>query len=351
MVATTAKVVQVSDDAKVSWNTLPGGTGEFNDNADQIDDTIFGHTFVSNEAGLITFTTNANALYKGFAGYVAKILRPGTPVISDGEAMSLVSGKTYDIDASTKTVWDRSDPVVVYDNAIDVTATEVESIDYLFGRVTFKSSYTVNTPVTVDISHFPMVQLGKGRSFTLTQTAAPIDTTDFETAQGNTGYKTFLPGLRTVALELGGVYDVTSGLRADLIARTELIIEINPDGNGLSVARGFFRAATEAQSGNVGDLEVESTTFVLNVPDDPLLFLPFTWLHDPLTTLSQAIQITLTAWIDQVLIHARYLYDGVNGNEGAVMVADVSLTGGLEVMNEYAANFQGSDVPTIVGTG
>jgi len=87
MVATVAKVVQVSDDAEVTWYTLPGGTGEFNDNSNQIEDTIFGQTFQSNESGLLSATANANALYKGFAGYVAKILRPGTPVIADGEAM------------------------------------------------------------------------------------------------------------------------------------------------------------------------------------------------------------------------------------------------------------------------
>ncbi len=350
MVATTAKVVQVSDDAETTWYTLPGGTGEFNDNADQIDDTIFGSTFSSNEAGLITFTANANALYKGFAGYVAKILRPGTPTIADGEACTLESGKIYQIDAVAKRIWDRSDTVVVYDAAVDHTA-DVEWIDYLFGRIKFLDAYSPGGAITVDVTYFPMIQLGKGRSFTLTQTANPIDTTDFETAQGNTGYKTFVPGLRTVALELGGVYDVSSGLRADLVARTELIIEINPDGNSLSVARGFFRAATESQSGNVGDLEVESTTFVLNVPDDPLLLLPFNWVHAPATTLSTAIQVILTAWIDQVLIDVQYLYDGVNGQKGVIMVADVSLTGGLEVMNEFAANFQGSDVPTPVGTG
>lgn len=350
MVATTAKVVQVSDDAEATWYTLPGATGEFNDNADQIDDTIFGHTFQSNEAGLITFTANANALYKGFAGYVAKILRPGTPTIADGEACTLETGKIYQIDATTKRIWDRTDTVVVYDNAVDETAN-IEWIDYLWGRVKFLDAYTVTGPVTVDITYFPMTQLGKGRSFTLTQTANPIDTTDFETAQGNGGYKTFLPGLRTVALELGGVYDVASGLRADLAARNELVIEINPDGNSLSVARGFFRTATEGQSGNVGDLEVESTTFVLNVPQEPLLYLPFNWVHDATTTLSTAIQVILTAWIDQTIIDVNYLYDGTNGNKGDIMVADVSLTGGLEVMNEFAANFQGTGAPSVVGTG
>lgn len=351
MVATTAKVVQTSDDAEVSWFTLPGGTGVWNDNAGAIDDTIFGHTFSSQEAGLIRWTANANALYKGFAGYVAKLLKPsGAATVGDGEAFTLESGKIYKIDTAAREIWDRTDTVVVYDNAVDHTV-DVEWIDYLFGRVKFLDAYSVIGPVTADISYFTMAQLGKGRTFTLTQTANPIDTTDFGVAQGNGGYMTFLPGLRTVALEIGGVYDVTEALRADLRARNEIIVEINPDGAGLSVARGFFRPLAVSQSGDVGALEEDSTTFSLNVPADDLLFLPFNWVHDPTTTLSTAIQQILTAFIDQTVIDVRYLYDGTNGQKGDAMVADVSLTGGLEVMNEFAANFQGSGVPVDVGTG
>lgn len=87
MVATTAKEVQVSDDSGANWYILPGGSGEFNDNADMLDDTIFGHTFQSNQPGLLGWAANANALYKGFAGYVAKILQPGVAVVADGEAL------------------------------------------------------------------------------------------------------------------------------------------------------------------------------------------------------------------------------------------------------------------------
>jgi hypothetical protein len=350
MVATTAKLVQVSDDSGSNWFTLPGGAGEFNDNAEQLDDTIFGHTFSSNQPGLLGWAANANALYKGFAGYVAKILQPGTPTVSDGEAMELESGKIFKTTDTAKNVWDRTDTVVVYDNAVDETAN-IEWIDYLFGRVKFLDSYTVNTPVTADITYFPMAQLGRGRSFTLTQTAAVVDETDFEVAQGNDGYRTVTPGLRTVALELGGVYDVASGLRALLRARTEVIIEVNPDGNSLSVGRGFFKPATESQSGNVGDLEVETATFVQFVPDEALMLTPFNWIHDAATTLSRAIQIILQSWIDQTIIDVQYLYDGTNGQTGTCMVADVSLTGGLEVMNEFAANFAGDDAPSDVGTG
>jgi len=93
MVATVAKVVQVSDDSGANYFTLPGGTGEFNDNAEQLDDTIFGHTFQSNQPGLLGWAANANALYKGFAGYVAKILQPGVTAGVTTAALWLLAGE------------------------------------------------------------------------------------------------------------------------------------------------------------------------------------------------------------------------------------------------------------------
>jgi hypothetical protein len=353
MVATTAKVVQVSSDGGSNYFTLPGGTGEFNDDAGAIDDTIFGAVYSSFQPGLLGFSANANALYKGFAGYVAKILQPGAPTAFTTEACTLVTGKIFKIDDITKNVWDRATPVVVFDNAIDHTV-DVLNIDYLFGRVEFKTAYSVTEPITVTGESFPMTQLGKGRTFTLTQTAAVVDDTDFASAQVGSGYRSVLPGLKSVALELGGVYDVTEGLRALLQARSETIIEINPDGAGLSNARGFFKPATEAQSGNVGDLEDETTTFTLFVPDEALMLTPFNWIHDNAvdpTTLSQAVRIILQSWLDGTIIDVNYLYDGVNGQTGKVIVTDVSLTGGLEVMNEFAATFMGDENPSVVGTG
>ncbi len=349
---TTAKLVRVSDDAQTSWETLPGGTGEWNDDADQITDTIFGQTFESNEVGLITWTANANALYKGFAGYVAKLKLPGTPTAVTDESMTLVAGKTFRIDDATKEVWDRSVAIIVLDNAVDHTA-DVESIDYLFGQVTFLTAYSVTEPITVDVTYLPMATIAKASSFTLTQTAAPIDESDFDTAQANGGYRVFQPGLRTISLDIGGFYDSTNDFFTVIKDRNELVIEINPDGSGLSMARGFFKMVTRAQSGDVGALEEESLTFALNVPEGgppgiTNIAFVFNWDHDALTTLSESIKICLQSFIDQTLIDVSYAPEGLGqlGYDGKVMVADVSLSSGLDAMNEFTANFQGSGAPT-----
>lgn len=346
-----AKLVQVSDDAGANWYTLPGASGQINREGGNIDDTIFGQTFQSNQPGLLQASVAANAYYKGFAGYVADIKQPGATTVMTDESMTLVSGKTYAIDAAAKQIFDRAVAIVVDDNAVPVAAADILNINYLHGEVTFVASYTPTGSITISGSYFPTVSLGKARGFTLTQTADAIETTDYPTAKANGGYRTWTPGLRTVALDLSGVYDTSDNLKTALEGRTELIIEINPDGNGLSVARGFFKVNTEGQSGDVGALEEVTDNLSLFVPveeSNPSVETPFEWRHDAATTLSQAIQIILNAWQSEVLLDVQYLFDGTNGDKGDAVVTDVSMSSGLDAMNEFSASFMVTGALTAV---
>lgn len=336
-----AKRVRLSDDDGSTWSTLPGNTASISNEAGEIDDTIFGQNFASTQTGLIGWTVSANGLYKGFAGYVAKLLKIGMATSMTGEATTLVSGKTYQITATTKRIWDRSS-IVVKDNAVTVDAADIESIDYLFGRVTFASGYTVTSPVTIDGNYYPTAVVGCANQFTLTQTANANDNTCMDTAQANSGHRTFEYGLKTVQLELTGIYKVANGWRDLLVNRTELIIEINPDGNSKSVARGFFKVVNEDQSGDVGAIEQESATFNLAVPDDDLLETPFKWVFANDSTLNTSLQIAINAWQANTTIDIAYLPDGSTGIQGDCVVTDVTLSGGLEVMNEFTVNVQGS---------
>lgn len=346
---TVAKVVQVSDDDGATWLTLPGGSGSYNHEGSQIEDTIFGQLYQSNEPGLISWGVEANAIYKGFAGYKCTLKqKSGASIVMTTEAMTLVSGKTYKITNAAKNVWDRLAAFIVYDNGVDHTA-DVESFDFLFGQITFKSSYTVTGPVTVTGKYFTTAAFGNAMTFNLTQTAEAIETTDFATAQGNSGHRTYIPGLKTVSLDMTGFYDVDAGLRAALVARSELLIEINPDGAGKSVMRGFFKVSGDSQSGDVGALEEESVTMVLNVPSSD--YAPISWKHASDTTLHESVRIILDSWQNGTIIDVQYLYDGTNGGKGDAIVTDVSLSGGLDVMNEFQANFQGTGGKVTVGTG
>lgn len=344
-----AKKIDVSDDNGVTWYTLPGGTGEYTEEADAVTDTIFGNTYESSEVGLISWSVSANAYYKGFAGYFAKVLKPGTSTAATNEATTLVSGKTYQITNASRRVMDRSQTITVYDNGVAVADSDIDSFDYLFGKVTFAASYTVTGPVTITYNYFPMVSVGTASSFTLTQTANMIDTTDFATAQSNSGFRTFQPGLRTVSVDLSGFFNASNAFKSALEARSEVVIEINPDGSGNSLARGFFKPSNWGQSGDVGALEEETITYSLNIPDDAKLAQGFSWEHSASTTLSTAVQKILNAWLtESTSLQVRYLYDGTSGYSGVGIVSDVSLEGSLDGMNVFTANFQGSGQPTTI---
>ena len=334
-----AKTIKVSDDGGSTYYTLPGNTGEFSDQLGVVDDTIFGQTFRSQQPNIINWSVNANALYKGFAGYMVDIKKSGSTTAFTTEACTLVSGKTYKITNAAKNVWDRLVAVTVFDNAVDHTA-DVASIDYLFGQVTFDSSYTPTGPITVTGSYLPMANLAKYQTFTLTQSMDAINDSDIPALQANQGHATFSHGLRTVSLEVAGVYAASNGYRADLISRAELVIEINPDGGGKTVARGFFRPSTRAQQGNVGALEEETANFVLTVPEGD--FAPFRWDFASNTDVSVAVRKCLEAFQNETKLDIQYLPNGTTGLEGEALVTDFSLSGGMEAMNEFAVTLQGT---------
>ena len=336
-----AKRIRLSDDAGSNWWTLPGNSGEFNAEANQINDTTFGKTFESNQPGLIAGMVSANALHKGFSGYVATLKKGGTPTAMTGEATTLVSGKTYKITAGTKQVISYASAITVLDNAVDHTA-DVESIDYLAGTVTFKSAYTVTGPVTITGSYIPMTTIAKCKGYNLTQNAGEIDTTDFETAQANSGHRTYDPGLRRVALELTGIYAAANGWQAALDGRSLIYVEIGPDGVPANTCfRGFFKPSRRAQQGNVGELEEETINLGLWVPDSDLVLLPFQWYWGSGSVMNQAIRKSLTAWQNETKIGVRYLPDGATGFQClSAIVTEASLQNSVDGMNEFRMSYR-----------
>jgi len=352
-----AKKLQVSSDSGVTYYDLPGNSASFDSDTSELEDTIFGQTYKSTDVGIISWSMSADSFYKGYAGYKASIKKVGSGTATVGEACTQIgTTQTWQINATTKRIWDRASTVTVKDNAIDHTA-DVASIDFLFGKVTFNSTYTVTGPVTVDVTYFPTAALAKANSYTLTMTADQIDTSDFDTATNNGGYATFDPGLRTVSLELSGIMSVsTTNFRTELASRNEFLIEINPDGVTKSIARGYFKLASGGQSGDVGALEEESLTFNLIVPTQatgPALATPFGWEHTA-TTMSTAMQKVLDAWLNETKLKARYLPSGAinqtpkDGIEGTVMVAETSLSGDMSNVNTFSVSLQGDGAYTVV---
>lgn len=343
-----AKRVRISDDNGSNWYTLPGSSGELSHDTGEIDDTIFGYNYKSSEVGLIKWGVSSDALYKGFAGYVADVKKVGTTTAFTAEAVTAEGGNIYAIASASKSVWDRATTVVVKDGVTNIAA-QIEWIDYLFGRVKLLSTYTVVGTITFGGNYFPMASIGKANGFSLTQTADAVQNTTFDLAQANGGFHTFQEGLKTVALELSGIFDETNGFVDAIADRLEVIVEINPDGQARSIARGFFRFATQNQSGDVGALEEEKVTLRLNVPDLATNYLPFEWRHTNTSTLNTAVKKLLSAWEAGTVIDVQYLPDGTTGKRGDCIVTELTLSGGLEEMNKFSVGLQGTgsitDVP------
>ncbi len=347
-----AKLISISDDAKVTWENLPGSQGAFSSEAEAVDDTILGQTYGSTDIGLVGWSVSSDGIFKGFSGYLAEIKKVGASSTFTAESMTLVTGKTYQIDDAAKEIWDRGEGTFdILDAASPVAAVDILNVDYLFGRVTFVAGYSVTAPVTVTGASFPTAAIGKANTYSMTMTAEAIDETDFTTAQGNSGTKIFKPGLRSVAIELGGIFDSTENAKDDLKNRLEVIIEVDPAGDGSSIARGFFKLVTTGQSGAVGALEEETLNFALTVPDEttnPIIEFPFSWQHTA-TTLNLAIQFALTSWLDELNTYdVRYLPTGeegaspLDGIEGDMIVTDISLSGGLNNMNVFQIELMGT---------
>ena len=346
-----AKVISISAD-DTTYYTLPGSTGDMQNQADNLEDTVFGSSYKSIQPGVINWQVTANAFYKGYPGYVCNIKKPSTSTTMTAEACTLVSGKTYQITAAGHRITDRSQSLIVYDNGVDHTA-DVLSYDYLYGKVTFKSAYTVTGPVTVTGKYIPTVSLGKYTNFTLTQSVSPIKANDLPTLAANGGLAIFQTGgLREVALQLPAIYAATDGWNTNLIARAEYILEINPDGLGSSgsLARGFFKLMEDKRSGAVGALEEEMINFHLVVPLSVSSQLPvaspFAWQHSGSTPIPTAVKILLDAFEQETLVYVKYLGDGTNGYKGQAVVANMSLTGGENSINTFSVTLQGSGALT-----
>ena len=333
-----AKRIRVSVDNGTTWRTLPGSTGEKRTEMQAVNDTIFGQDWQSENPSIGQIQITANGFFKGVAGYSATIKKGGTPTAMTGEAMALVSGKTYQITSAIKRVLDLGAAITVLDGATNVTA-QVQSIDYLNGMVTFKSTYTVVGAITMNGSYVPLATLAKARGFSVTQTAAEIDTTTLEVAQTNGGFRTFDPGLRTVGLEVQGIYDATSDFITALNSRSTLYIDISPNGNANTMFRGFFKPTGHQQAGDVGALETATMNMTLFVPNTDVLQAPFRWYFNT-SPLSQALQDVLNAWQNGTKIDVQYLPNGTDGTAHDAIITECSLSDNFDGQNEFRFTFR-----------
>lgn len=202
----------------------------------------------------------------GRAAYATVVERVGTSTAFSGETMSATSvTNQYQIDDTAKRVWDRGATFTFFEDSVDVTA-DVDTIDYVFGKVTFKSSKTGD--ITVDGQYLPRQAIAGANSYSLDHEGDILDDTEFNPTGG---YRTKMYGLRDVQVSVERWYPLNKHYHDALTAGDILVVSIQPGGANSATgeyARGFFRLDTAELSGDVSALEQESLSFMLdNDPD------------------------------------------------------------------------------------
>lgn len=346
--ASNAKVVRVRKAGSGdSFALIPGNTADFSVELGSADDTIFGASYTSTQTTLGSWEISSNALYRGFAGYNSVIKKTASPTPISNKPMSVEDGNTYIINDISLTPWDWNEDIIVSDDEGPISSDEIKAIDPLFGRVTFVDGFTPDGNVTVDAVVLGLVPFGKAMSFDLSQTCDTTETTSFEVAQANGGYSTHRPTLREVSLSLSAFYRSDAEFLALLDSREKFVVEINPDGEGKSIARGVFRIQNESNSGDVGGDEETSVEFVLAVPEG---FVPFSWYHDSTTTMPVGLRRILDAYVNQDNLDVEYLPEGVGnlGKGGEVVLTDASISSSVDGIVEASFSAMGTGVFTVL---
>lgn len=198
------------------------------------------------------------------AGKNYRLLAGGSPVAFGPESMTLVSGKTYKITDSDKDIWRSPErPVVwndfgtktwndfpfetwknqypwlkIYDNGTTfsdrVDPANIESIDYLNGRITFVSGYTPAGTIYAEGEYIPVTQCASIATVELNKSINLTETTTFKNAKDDNDAtlkesvrKT--KGLRTANGTLGGFYNPSDNFDSIYVNAMFLYLRLYPD--------------------------------------------------------------------------------------------------------------------------
>lgn len=336
----SAKIIQVSED-DVTYYTLPGSTGEISVEAAEVSNSIFGQEYESSIGSLFSYSFSANAWLRKTPGFNATIKSASTATaIATPEAMTLVSGKTYKITDATKNFWDATSTFTFADNAVALTGADIESIDYMFGTVTLAAAYTVTGPITATVgSFFTLAAIGCANS---------VDLSQGTNTQGNTcfnpvgGYAENVAGTKTVSMSLSGLYRTANDFFGLLESRVDNMIEIDWEGDGLTLTRGIFRATTYSQSGDQSAGQDDySIDFGLSTPED---IVPFDWYFAPTSNAPAGLKAIINSWIEQKPLYFKYYPKGADaeGYSGSVIVDDASMSVSVEAIGELSLSGTGT---------
>lgn len=229
-------------------------------------------------------------------GFRATIKRGGTPTAFTEAQMNRIAETTHttamslfkmsNTTAVDRTIFDRNTALSFKDTtATTISSTEIDTIDYLFGKVRLKTT-AHTTSILVTGSYIPTVDVVGANTFNLQLGGDILDDTDFS----STGIRSRILGLRDVALTLGRWEHTTDQFWNDLLLKTSTgttvaVVEIRPSDGSSSISRGWFVVEANNLSGSVNDLEAAEISMQIDGDPSTRDNKSFTW-SDGLTSTS-----------------------------------------------------------------
>lgn len=192
-------------------------------------------------------------------GYRTTFKLAGTPVQENNMAMSTYStvARTFRVTNSAKCIISRDASFQFKGNGTNITTAKISSFNWLFGTVTFTSAPA--TPVTVSATYVPVTAVAGAHKYDLSVTRELLEDTDYT----STGWRTRTPGLIDIRLTVSRFHkaDLTF---YDVFRNAEsVVVEINHGGQN-TLARGWFIAESNSPNGDVGGLENDDLTLMID---------------------------------------------------------------------------------------
>jgi len=332
------KKVQISSD-NITFYDIPAENSSLN-----LSDTLQENTDLTNTSGfksriygLKDFNISADGNYKPDTTYQFDIKRGGTPTAFTGEAFSNTVGDSFQIDDTSKQIFDRSASFTFFDNGVEIDSAQILSIDYLTGTVTFSSP--IVGPVTGDGTFIPVSTQDCITTGSIDMSVELEEDTCIET--NTNGFKTRVGKLKDVSISLTQFNDLNKEYFDILNAGEVVLVDIAIGSSDIQTIRGWFLVESSNDSSSVTDLETQEVSLQLDGDTDS----SFTWIY-PASGYSDALKTMTDAYFSNPLatVYINVIPADItaNGYSGPVLIESFSLSLDINGKVTFTSSFQGN---------
>lgn len=171
------------------------------------------------------------------------------------------NGLTLTIDSTARRHWNRasSTHVVVFEGAVNRT-TDIASINYVQGKVTFDTAHSTASAWTIDMEYLTSSYVGQGRSWSADIETDILDQTSFSTTTSDVQWRTVKPGLSGASVSIDRFWASSTGpaFFDRLAAGQDTVVELWRDQASRRKLEGFAYVAGDGFEVPIEDSAAET---------------------------------------------------------------------------------------------